>query len=157
MLISPRNPITLNLGLLQQSDVSALLYADSLRSIAKGLQKFDPSMVCKQIPTMAELFKAQSPGYPFESSWLNVKDQICLILHSSGSTGMCIRNLISRPTMLIQDAQDPLNWCISHMPPYHVQIMILKCLSQRAGKRKMQASSVLILRLDFTHVSRHIM
>lgn len=85
--ISPRNPITLNLGLLQQSDVSALLYADTLKAPARSLQKFDPSISCKQVPSMNEILKSESPAYPFDVSWSEIKDENCLILHSSGSTG----------------------------------------------------------------------
>ncbi|KAJ5765091.1 hypothetical protein N7520_004650 [Penicillium odoratum] len=85
--LSPRNPITLNIGLLQQSDVSALLYADTVRSPAKSLQKFDPSISCKQVQSMEEIFKAESPPYPFNTSWSEIKDENCLVLHSSGSTG----------------------------------------------------------------------
>ncbi|KAJ5938669.1 hypothetical protein N7466_001803 [Penicillium verhagenii] len=85
--ISHRNPITLNLGLLQQSDVSALLYADTLKSPAKSIQKFDPSISCKQMPSMNDIFNSESPDFPFEASWSDIKDENCLILHSSGSTG----------------------------------------------------------------------
>ncbi|KAJ5112356.1 hypothetical protein N7532_000401 [Penicillium argentinense] len=87
LFISPRNPAILNLGLLQQADVHALLYADVLRSMAKGLQKFDPSMSCKQVPSMTDLLKSQTPRYPFDASFAELKDEKCLILHSSGSTG----------------------------------------------------------------------
>ncbi|KAJ5368439.1 uncharacterized protein N7496_008199 [Penicillium cataractarum] len=87
IFISPRNPAILNLGLLQQVDVSALLYADVLRSMAKSLQKFDPSMSCKQVPSLADLVKSQAPPYRFEASWHDLRDEKCLILHSSGSTG----------------------------------------------------------------------
>jgi hypothetical protein len=55
--------------------------------MAKSLQKFDPSMSCKQVPSLADLIKSQAPPYRFEASWHDLKDDRCLILHSSGSTG----------------------------------------------------------------------
>jgi hypothetical protein len=55
--------------------------------MAKSLQKFDPSMSCKQVPSLADLIKSQAPPYRFEASWDDLKDEKCLILHSSGSTG----------------------------------------------------------------------
>ncbi|KAJ6103788.1 hypothetical protein N7486_004010 [Penicillium sp. IBT 16267x] len=85
--ISPGNPLTLNLGLLQQSDVSVLLYTDTLRAHARNLQKFDPCISCKEVPSMNEILKSESPSYPFDASWSEIKDENCLILHSSGSTG----------------------------------------------------------------------
>ncbi|KAJ5232385.1 hypothetical protein N7468_005341 [Penicillium chermesinum] len=121
-----------------RSDVSALLYADSLRSMAKGLQKFDPSMACKQVPTMAELLQAESPEYPFEAAWADIKDQTCLILHSSGSTGppklvhmthaalSCTDNDTKVPVPEGRQAQnasqfnfDPPARFYSCFPPYH--------------------------------------
>ncbi|KAJ5673778.1 hypothetical protein N7462_009217 [Penicillium macrosclerotiorum] len=87
MFVSPQNPAILNLGLLQQVDVSTMLYADVMRSVAKDLQKFDPSISCKQVPSMADLLNSDAMPYPFESSWKDIKDVNCLVLHSSGSTG----------------------------------------------------------------------
>lgn len=91
MFISPRNPAILNLGLLQQADAYALLYADFLRPMAKSLQKFDPSMSCKQVPTMTDLIKSQAPHYPFNASYSDIKDDKCLMLHTSGTTGNSIQ------------------------------------------------------------------
>ncbi|KAJ5569820.1 uncharacterized protein N7459_009250 [Penicillium hispanicum] len=139
MFISPWNPVTLNLGLLQQADVSALLYADVLRSLAKGLQKFDPSMSCKQVPPLAELLKSSSPPYRFNVSWSDIKDEKCLILHSSGSTGppkvvylthatfSCTDNDPKVPVPKGRRAQntkqfhfDPPGRYYSCFPPYHL-------------------------------------
>ncbi|KAJ5738945.1 hypothetical protein N7493_002100 [Penicillium malachiteum] len=85
--ISSKNPLTLNLGLLQQADVSALLFADTLRTLAKSFQKFDPSISCKQVPSLSETLNARAPPYRFDASWQHIKDDNCLILHSAGSTG----------------------------------------------------------------------
>ncbi|KAJ5907445.1 hypothetical protein N7495_000127 [Penicillium taxi] len=84
--ISTENPVILSLGLLQQADVSALLHADAMRSTAKALQKFDPSMKCKQVPSMAELLRSESAPYIFDGKFACLKDQHTLLLHSSGST-----------------------------------------------------------------------
>lgn len=91
LFISPRNPVILNLGLLQQAHVHSLLYADVLRTMAIGLQKFDPAMCCKQVPSMTDLLKTQAPPYRFDGSFAELKDERCLILHSSGSTGRTIK------------------------------------------------------------------
>ncbi|KAJ5172515.1 hypothetical protein N7492_005108 [Penicillium capsulatum] len=139
MFISPRNPSILNLGLLQQADVYALLYADFLRSMAKSLQKFDPSMSCKQVPTMGDVLKSQAPHYPFNQSYTDIKDETCLILHTSGTTGppklvyfthatfSCTDNdpKVSvpegrRPQNAAQFNFNPAGRFYSCFPPYHI-------------------------------------
>ncbi|KAJ5176185.1 uncharacterized protein N7482_002062 [Penicillium canariense] len=156
MFISPRNPTILNLGLLQQADVNALLYADVLRSMAKSLQKFDPSMSCKQVPSMVDLLRSQATPYRFQSSWNDIKDDRCLILHSSGSTGppklvylthhtfSCTDNDPKvpvpegrRPQNAAQFHFDPPGRFYSCFPPYHMagvqSFTLLPAFSQTAA------------------------
>ncbi|KAJ5105513.1 hypothetical protein NUU61_002860 [Penicillium alfredii] len=87
MFVSPRNPTIQNLGLLQQADVSVLLYGEAMWPVAKNLRQFDSSIIFTQVPPLAEVLESQPPPYRFEHSFAEVKDEKCLILHSSGSTG----------------------------------------------------------------------
>lgn len=75
------------MGLLQQVEVHALLHGNFMQSTAESLQKLDPTLICKEVPPLVDLLKPQSPPYRFNGSFAELKDQTCLILHSSGSTG----------------------------------------------------------------------
>lgn len=157
MFISPRNPTILNLGLLQQAHVHALLYADVMRPVAKSLQKFDPSMAFKQVPPMAELLKLQSSPYRFDASYSEIKDEKCLILHSSGSTGIVMTRTPSSQDPTNLNGQDRPSWCISLMPHFHAPIMIRTYLFQKGVVHRMRLSSTSIHRGGSIHAFRRTM
>ncbi|OJK01627.1 hypothetical protein ASPACDRAFT_1898720 [Aspergillus aculeatus ATCC 16872] len=88
MFISPRNTSAQNSALLQQAKVDVLLYADSMSSMAVQLQGLYSSLSILRMPSLAQCLGSQPKHYSFSKSFAELENEHCLILHSSGSTGI---------------------------------------------------------------------
>ncbi|KAJ5949921.1 hypothetical protein N7454_001505 [Penicillium verhagenii] len=90
MWVSPRNPAEQNAYLLRQAGVSLILYADILETAVKGIQQIDrtsswPSIL---VPSVGEVMNGRSSPYPYDALYEDIKNENCLIMHTSGSTGL---------------------------------------------------------------------
>ncbi|BAE59566.1 unnamed protein product [Aspergillus oryzae RIB40] len=87
--VSPRNPPDHNLYLLLEAKVNLVLYADLMEPVVKGIQQLNSTAQIPYtvVPSVDEVLNGQSPPYPFDVLFADVKDERCLAMHTSGSTG----------------------------------------------------------------------
>lgn len=90
LFISPRNQSFQNEKMILQSECRALFYAEEMDIVSETLRVPQlQTIVIKPVPSLDELL--QTPEdielYPYERSFDETRDEPCLILHSSGSTG----------------------------------------------------------------------
>ncbi|EIT81335.1 hypothetical protein BDV35DRAFT_366335 [Aspergillus flavus] len=88
--VSPRNPPDHNLYLLLEAKVNLVLYADLMEPVVKGIQQLNSTAQIPYtvVPSVDEVLNGQSPPYPFDVLFADVKDERCLAMHTSGSTGL---------------------------------------------------------------------
>ncbi|OGM49661.1 putative AMP dependent ligase/synthetase [Aspergillus bombycis] len=88
--ISPRNPPDQNLHLLCEGKVMLLLHADLMEPVVKGIQQLDSAALITYmpVPSLEEVLGGQSHPYPYDVVFADVKDERCLAMHTSGSTGL---------------------------------------------------------------------
>ncbi|KAK8054430.1 NRPS-like enzyme [Apiospora saccharicola] len=93
LLISPRNRVSQNQSMLARTHCKALFYASEVSEVVKPLEQQAssgdvPALFCP-VPSLEELLHTteDTETYPFEKTFEELRDEPCLILHSSGSTG----------------------------------------------------------------------
>ncbi|KAJ6021746.1 hypothetical protein N7540_007250 [Penicillium herquei] len=145
LLISPRNSPVENLRLLREAKASLVLYADLLESVIKGIEQVDPasSISFLPVPSRDEILGSPSTPYIYDALFADIKNEKCMILHSSGSTG--------------SNFQDIQSSYILHTRLLLVKTWIEIYLSQKDVERRMLNSLILTLRGDFTVASHHSM
>ncbi|PHH68649.1 hypothetical protein CDD82_374 [Ophiocordyceps australis] len=89
LFISPRNQSAQNQRMLVMSSCKALLYAQELSSAAEPLATRLPGLVVQEAPLLDDLVATplSTRHYPYDKTFDEARDDPCLILHSSGSTG----------------------------------------------------------------------
>lgn len=90
LFVSPRNQAAQNERMLLKSGCRALLYAEEMAMVSEALRVPQlSSVVLEAVPSLKELLQTPDDTeiYPYERSFDEVRDEPCLILHSSGSTG----------------------------------------------------------------------
>ena len=97
MFISPRNQIKHNRNMLVKAGCKTLLHAKELDSTAASLQECLPELELKRIQSVDDMLQIDDgyKHYPFDKSFDEAQNEPCLILHSSGSTGMKIEHSLS--------------------------------------------------------------
>ncbi|GAB1205121.1 hypothetical protein APSETT445_003791 [Aspergillus pseudonomiae] len=124
--ISPRNPPDHNLYLLREGKVNLLLYADAMEPVVKGIQQLDSASLISYlpVPSLEEVLNGQSRPYPFDVMFADVKDEKCLAMHTSGSTGTisALHSLLDGGTMAFMvipafSTTATAVWGPSTMPP----------------------------------------
>lgn len=75
--------------MLVASDCKALFYADELAAAATSLKESLAHIIVKSVYSLNEMLQTSddTKQYPFDNSFDEARDEPCLILHSSGSTG----------------------------------------------------------------------
>lgn len=90
LFISPRNQLFQNQGMIARSGCRAVFYAEEMSATADAFQGPQlQAVVFQAVPSLEDLLQTPevTEQYPFEKSFEQAKDEPCLILHSSGSTG----------------------------------------------------------------------
>ncbi|KAK2735825.1 putative NRPS-like protein biosynthetic cluster [Myotisia sp. PD_48] len=89
LFLSPRNTESQNASMLQRTKCQALLYADEMKSIINKLSGLVPTVLVFRVRSLVEMLDSHGKASPyyFEATYEEIKDEQCLILHSSGSTG----------------------------------------------------------------------
>src|SRR4051812_12933818 len=77
----------MNASLLEQTECSLLLYAPEVKPLVESLLDHRPNLQVYPIQLLETLVQPDTPHYPYEKSYDDVKWDPILILHSSGSTG----------------------------------------------------------------------
>ncbi|KAI1387789.1 acetyl-CoA synthetase-like protein [Hypoxylon trugodes] len=88
LLPSPRNPPSVNLSLMNQTESTKLLHTSEVTPIVKPLQGLQPSIHFKVIPSFDEMINSTPEHYPYRKGFDEAKNDPILVLHSSGSTGL---------------------------------------------------------------------
>ncbi|KAI0389463.1 hypothetical protein F5Y17DRAFT_462718 [Xylariaceae sp. FL0594] len=90
LFISPRNKPDQNERMLSQTGCRALFYGEEVSALT---ETFRPGqlgdIIIKPVPSLNELLQTPEDVdvYPYTTTFDEARDEICLILHSSGSTG----------------------------------------------------------------------
>ncbi|KAK7744112.1 putative NRPS-like protein biosynthetic cluster [Cytospora paraplurivora] len=85
-----RNQVVQNEGMIVRTGCRALFYAEEMAPVAEALRGSQlPGVVIRSVPSLDELLLAPEDTklYPYERTFDEARDEPCLILHSSGSTG----------------------------------------------------------------------
>lgn len=145
LFMSPRNRASQNHEMMRKSDCRALFYATEMSDAAANIQGRGASnFFLREIPCLKDLLRASSDVklFPYEKQFDDVRDEPCLVLHSSGSTGdpklitmthgtfACTDNDRKIPTPEGREAQNASLFNFegggkfySCFPPYHVSLL----------------------------------
>lgn len=87
LLASPRNALVNTISLLTATNCSKLFYASHYSELAATLFGAIPDLKTFEIPSIQEMTTKNTEPYPYTKSWEAHKDEIALVIHTSGSTG----------------------------------------------------------------------
>lgn len=89
LFISPRNQISQNQRMLVNSDCRALFYGEELAPVAEPLEGSHARLSLHKAPGLDELLQTSDDThqFPYDKTFDEARDEPCLVLHSSGSTG----------------------------------------------------------------------
>lgn len=89
LFISPRNQPSQNESMLRRSGCKAFFYAQEMAVVATSLGQAVPDLVVMSIPALSELLDTplDTEHYAYDKTFEQARDEPCLVLHSSGSTG----------------------------------------------------------------------
>lgn len=87
LLPSPRNALVNTISLLTATKCSKLLYASQYSELASIIIGAVPGLKIHEIPSLQEMTIENTEPYSYTKSWDTHKDEIVLIIHTSGSTG----------------------------------------------------------------------
>ncbi|KAI0543532.1 hypothetical protein F4679DRAFT_568274 [Xylaria curta] len=89
LFISPRNQAGQNEGMILRAGCCALFYGEEMATVVETLQHGRLSIAIQPIPSLDTLMQTSITidVYPYERTFDEARDEPCLILHSSGSTG----------------------------------------------------------------------
>lgn len=79
--------------MLLKSECKALFHAEELASAVLALKKILPDLVLERLISLVEILKTKDDikHYAFDKTFDEARDEPCLILHTSGSTGMHVQ------------------------------------------------------------------
>jgi acyl-CoA synthetase (AMP-forming)/AMP-acid ligase II len=87
LLPSPRNALPNTVSLLEVTDCKVLFYSGPLEEQAVALSKLVKNLAIIRIPTLQEMLDGNTENYPYTKTWDEAKDDVAMIVHTSGSTG----------------------------------------------------------------------
>ncbi|TVY15970.1 Non-canonical non-ribosomal peptide synthetase FUB8 [Lachnellula arida] len=87
LLPSPRNALPNTTSLINATNCKTLFYSGPLASQAEALQKLIPSLNALPLPSLDTMIASPTPHYPYGKTWAEAKDDVVMIVHTSGSTG----------------------------------------------------------------------
>ncbi|KAI0384999.1 acetyl-CoA synthetase-like protein [Hypomontagnella monticulosa] len=88
LLPSPRNPPSINISLMSQTESTKLLYTVEVAPIVNQLQNEYAALITQTIPSFDEMMKSSPEHFPYKKTFSDARDDPVVVLHSSGSTGM---------------------------------------------------------------------
>ncbi|KAL9596318.1 MAG: hypothetical protein Q9219_005872 [cf. Caloplaca sp. 3 TL-2023] len=87
LLPSPRNPLSTNLLLMEQTQSTKVVYSTELALLVDTMRTARPTIRYWSIPNLDDLLNANGPHVPYDYNFEEAKRHPILVLHSSGSTG----------------------------------------------------------------------
>ena len=88
LLPSPRNPLAVNVTLIEQTKSSRIIHSAELSSLVKALANAWNGLDCYEVPSVDGLLGSTSDAYDWAPSFEEARDDPVVVLHSSGSTGI---------------------------------------------------------------------
>ncbi|KAH7034609.1 uncharacterized protein B0I36DRAFT_381511 [Microdochium trichocladiopsis] len=88
LLPSPRNPSTVNVSLMAQTESTKLLHAAEVAPIVQQLQSLQPQLSATTVPTFDDMLNTNPEHVVFAKTFEQAWNDPVVILHSSGSTGL---------------------------------------------------------------------
>ncbi|TGO82939.1 hypothetical protein BPOR_0730g00060 [Botrytis porri] len=88
-LLLPRagNALANTVSLLKVTKSTKLFYATQYSELAARILEVLPTLEKHEIPTLQEIITTKNKPYPYTKNWDTNKDELALIIHTSGSTG----------------------------------------------------------------------
>jgi acyl-CoA synthetase (AMP-forming)/AMP-acid ligase II len=87
LMPSPRNALPNNVSLLKTTECKVLFHTGPLVSQAEALQKLVSDLRISSLPSLEEMTASKVEHYPYTKTWAEAKDDVVMIVHTSGSTG----------------------------------------------------------------------
>ncbi|EMR86594.1 putative nrps-like enzyme protein [Botrytis cinerea BcDW1] len=88
-LLLPRvgNALGNTVSLLKATKSTKIFYTSQYSDLAARILEVLPTLEKHEIPTLQEIITTKSKPYPYLKNWDTHKDELALIIHTSGSTG----------------------------------------------------------------------
>jgi acyl-coenzyme A synthetase/AMP-(fatty) acid ligase len=90
LLTSPRNSVEGQESLLQTTKCRKIVYSAEMEEHVKDIQRAVPEIQTFEIPGLEELMYPKEQPKPYKSRHNSHSEAVCLVLHTSGSTGMSL-------------------------------------------------------------------
>lgn len=87
LIPSTRNALPNTKTFLDSTKCSHLFYVSAMHAQAIALQELCPDLQVFQVPSFDEMLSSPAKHYPYRKTWAEAKDDVFLIVHTSGSTG----------------------------------------------------------------------
>lgn len=87
LLPSPRNALPNTSSLLEATNCSVVFYSRALKEQANQLKGLIAGLQVVEIPDMEEMINTPCKPYLYNKTWEQAKDDVVLVVHTSGSTG----------------------------------------------------------------------
>jgi acyl-coenzyme A synthetase/AMP-(fatty) acid ligase len=87
LLPSPRNALPNTVSLLEITNCKALFYSGPLEEQAVALSEQVNNLTIIKFPTLEEMATGKTEHYPYPKTWEEAKNDVVMIVHTSGSTG----------------------------------------------------------------------
>ncbi|RWA08436.1 hypothetical protein EKO27_g6678 [Xylaria grammica] len=88
LLPSPRNPPSINVSLMGQTNCATLLYTPEVGPLVRPLQELKSDLRTEAVPSFDEMMGSVPAEFPYSKSFDEAYNDPVVVLHSSGSTGI---------------------------------------------------------------------
>ncbi|EHL02676.1 hypothetical protein M7I_1190 [Glarea lozoyensis 74030] len=100
LLPSPRNAVVNTISLLRETGCRVVFYSGDLGVQESELKNSIPELTMLEVPLLSQMTNSETPHYPYTKTWEQAKDDVVMIIHTSGSTGVpkpiCHNNSVIR-------------------------------------------------------------
>lgn len=87
MLPSTRNSDEASRHVFNATECSKLVYSEERLQKESDLKKAMPDLQALEIPSLQEMLTGDTEVYPCEKTFEEAENEVCFIIHSSGTTG----------------------------------------------------------------------
>ncbi|KAJ9194745.1 hypothetical protein DTO164E3_7166 [Paecilomyces variotii] len=88
LLPSTRNSDDAFLHLLKATECNKFICGPERKARVLDVKKLRPDLEVIEIPSLAEMLASETQHYPYDRTYEEAEDEPCLIIHSSGTTGI---------------------------------------------------------------------